>query len=198
MKRLATDFLVFCMEKGRKQRFSRTKARGKSGNGLFPSTAAITPSLHWIACPRRSSPKVNRAASFPSQAKRLETGKITYPSLPRSPQAAHVKRKVLTPIAPRVKHLSMIPEINAKSAYRSQRTDSLSEKSPPTHRKAVDTGRGLVSFRPSVCWLPSSMVEQLTLNQLVRGSSPRGATSFARHTSLRLTRVEFFPYFSDR
>ena len=35
-----------------------------------------------------------------------------------------------------------------------------------------------MSFQPSRFWLPSSMVEQLTLNQLVRGSSPRGATSF--------------------
>ena|GEM_PF-5624714 len=42
--------------------------------------------------------------------------------------------------------------------------------------KGVDNiGRDL-SCSPSVFWLPSSMVEQLTLNQLVRGSSPRGAT----------------------
>lgn len=42
--------------------------------------------------------------------------------------------------------------------------------------KGVDNrGRDLSCSR-SVFWLPSSMVEQLTLNQLVRGSSPRGAT----------------------
>jgi hypothetical protein len=41
----------------------------------------------------------------------------------------------------------------------------------------VDKPSVIMSFFPSA-WLPSSMVEQLTLNQLVRGSSPRGATNF--------------------
>jgi hypothetical protein len=46
-----------------------------------------------------------------------------------------------------------------------------------TFQITVDNPLCIVSFFAPV-WLPSSMVEQLTLNQLVRGSSPRGATSF--------------------
>ena len=44
---------------------------------------------------------------------------------------------------------------------------------------AVDNASRFMSFLTSWFRLPSSMVEQLTLNQLVRGSSPRGATTFS-------------------
>ena len=42
----------------------------------------------------------------------------------------------------------------------------------------IDINIVVVSFSLFISRLPSSMVEQLTLNQLVRGSSPRGATNF--------------------
>jgi hypothetical protein len=45
-------------------------------------------------------------------------------------------------------------------------------------RNVVDKAGGLMTFWPFDFWLPSSMVEQLTLNQLVPGSSPGGATNF--------------------
>ena len=46
----------------------------------------------------------------------------------------------------------------------------------PIAAKGIDNLDCDLSCSRSVFWLPSSMVEQLTLNQLVRGSSPRGAT----------------------
>ena len=48
----------------------------------------------------------------------------------------------------------------------------------PKCGNVVDKAPALMTFSPFFVWLPSSMVEQLTLNQLVRGSSPRGATTF--------------------
>src|ERR1044071_2202883 len=51
-----------------------------------------------------------------------------------------------------------------------------------------------VGVFPPFVWLPSSMVEQLTLNQLVRGSSPRGATSFHKRADGGLSE---FPVFSQ-
>ena len=49
--------------------------------------------------------------------------------------------------------------------------------SPFVVRNGVDLPLQILSFLPLAEWLPSSMVEQLTLNQLVPGSSPGGATT---------------------
>ncbi len=46
----------------------------------------------------------------------------------------------------------------------------------------VDKGGGVSPVHPSSFWFPSSMVEQLTLNQLVPGSIPGGTTTF-RHSA---------------
>src|SRR3954470_11426234 len=47
----------------------------------------------------------------------------------------------------------------------------------PKCGNVVDKAPWLTTFWPFDFWLPSSMVEQLTLNQLVPGSSPGGATT---------------------
>ncbi len=54
----------------------------------------------------------------------------------------------------------------------------------PFVRKGFDKGAFDLSFSFSF-WLPSSMVEQLTLNQLVPGSSPGGATKMFFLTGCR-------------
>ncbi len=53
-------------------------------------------------------------------------------------------------------------------------TEGVSKKT----KKVVDNRPGILSFCPLVFRFPSSMVEQLTLNQLVPGSSPGGTTKF--------------------
>ena len=58
---------------------------------------------------------------------------------------------------------------------------------------AVDIRGRDMTFPPFICWLPSSMVEQLTLNQLVWGSSPQGATIFVFSTSFRRVLGGFWP-----
>jgi hypothetical protein len=55
---------------------------------------------------------------------------------------------------------------------------------PREDQIAVDIEGADVTFPPFICRLPSSMVEQLTLNQLVWGSSPQGATNFPLFHSL--------------
>lgn len=52
-------------------------------------------------------------------------------------------------------------------------------------KKTVDKSGGVLSFSPLVFWFPSSMVEQLTLNQLVQGSSPWGTTNFPPEASAK-------------
>src|SRR5437868_4186790 len=61
---------------------------------------------------------------------------------------------------------------------RAARHHAVVESQAGFRRKSQLTSEGPSGvFPPLSFWLPSSMVEQLTLNQLVRGSSPRGATS---------------------
>ena len=59
--------------------------------------------------------------------------------------------------------------------------------------KGIDTSGPNLSFSQFAFRLPSSMVEQLTLNQLVRGSSPRGATTLVAFAPSTF----FFHFHSD-
>jgi hypothetical protein len=62
----------------------------------------------------------------------------------------------------------------------------------PADQIEVDNPPCIVSFF-APCRLPSSMVEQLTLNQLVPGSSPGGATSFPKSRPQGRLRQRYFP-----
>lgn len=69
--------------------------------------------------------------------------------------------------------------------------DHFADGPKKSSKNYVDREAGTRTFLPSVFWFPSSMVEQLTLNQLVQGSSPWGTTTFRSASSAG--RVLFSP-----